>query len=100
MAGFGDSDIGDDWICFSFRWAQQQIRSERQIAATISQEKTMRCRMMDIDRAVAPVTGENIGVIRNFGFGIADPFEVSFDSEPRGPFMLDWDSMMPEWPGM
>jgi hypothetical protein len=53
----------------------------------------------DIDQAVANVTGENIGVIRNLGFGIADPLEVSFDPEPRGPLVLDWDSMTPaEWP--
>jgi hypothetical protein len=53
----------------------------------------------DIDQAVANVTGENIDVIRNLGFGIADPLEVSFDPESRGPFMLDWDSMCPaEWP--
>jgi hypothetical protein len=32
---------------------------------------------------------------------LADPFDVSFDPEPRGPFVLDWDSMMPgEWPGL
>lgn len=53
----------------------------------------------DIDQAVASVTGENIGVIRSLGFGLADPFDVSYDPEPRGPLMLDWDSMSPtEWP--
>ena len=53
----------------------------------------------DIDQAVANVTGENIGVIRNLGFGLADPFDVNFDPEPRRPLVLDWDSMSPgEWP--
>jgi hypothetical protein len=53
----------------------------------------------DIDRAVANVTGENIGVIQGRGFTIADPLEVTFDPEPRGPLVLDWDSMNPvEWP--
>jgi hypothetical protein len=53
----------------------------------------------DIDQAVANVTGETIGVIRNLGFGIADPFEVRFDPESRRPLVLDWDSMSPsEWP--
>lgn len=29
------------------------------------------------------------------------PLEVNFDPEPRGPFVLDWDSMIPaEWPGL
>jgi hypothetical protein len=45
------------------------------------------------------VSGENIGVIRNLGFCIADPFDVNFDPEPRRPFVFDWDSMSPsEWP--
>jgi hypothetical protein len=53
----------------------------------------------DIDQAVATVTGENIGLIHNLGFSLADPLEVNFDPEPRGPLMLDWDSMSPaEWP--
>jgi hypothetical protein len=53
----------------------------------------------DIDQAVANVTGENIGLIHDIGFSIADPFEVTFDPEPRGPFMLDWDTMNPaQWP--
>ena len=53
----------------------------------------------DIDQAVANVTGENIGLIHDLGFSIADPFEVNFDPEPRRPFVLDWDSMSPaEWP--
>ena len=47
----------------------------------------------DIDQAVANVTGENIRLIHDLGFSIADPLEVGFDPEPRGPFVLDWDSM-------
>ena len=49
----------------------------------------------DIDQAVANVTGENIGLIHDLGFSIADPFEVNFDPEARRPLILDWDSMMP-----
>jgi hypothetical protein len=53
----------------------------------------------DIDQAVATVTGENIGLIHDLGFSIADPLEVNFDPELRRPFVLDWDSMSPsEWP--
>jgi hypothetical protein len=53
----------------------------------------------DIDQAVANVTGENIGLIHNLGFSIADQLDVSFDPEARGPLMLDWDTMLPEeWP--
>ena len=53
----------------------------------------------EIDQAVASVTGEKLGLIRNMGFGIADPFDVAYDPEPRGPLVLDWDNMSPtEWP--
>jgi hypothetical protein len=53
----------------------------------------------EIDEAVASVTGEKVGVIKSRGFSIADPFDVAFDPEPRGPMMLDWDQMLPaEWP--
>jgi hypothetical protein len=53
----------------------------------------------DVDRAVAEATGEEIAFIRG-GFSIADPLDVSFDSEPREPFVFDWDSMSAaEWPG-
>ena len=52
----------------------------------------------EIDEAVASVTGEKVGTIRSRGFSIADPFDVAFDPEPRGPMVLDWDSMCPrEW---
>ena len=55
----------------------------------------------EIDQAVANATGENVGLIHDLGFGIADPFEVSFDPEPRSPFVFDWDSMSAaEWPGI
>ncbi len=53
----------------------------------------------EIDEAVASATGESIGVIRNLGFGMADSLDVNFDPEPRRPYMLDWDGMLPtEWP--
>ncbi len=52
----------------------------------------------EIDEAVASATGERVGVIRSRGFSMVDPFEVAFDPEPRGPMVLDWDSMCPrEW---
>jgi hypothetical protein len=55
----------------------------------------------DIDQAVADVTGENIGLIHDLGFSIADPLEVSFDPEPRLPLVFDWDKMSAgEWPGL
>ncbi len=63
-------------------------------------QKKMRSRTKDIDQTAANVTGENFGVIRNLGFSIADPFEVTFDPEQRG-LVVDWDSMsIAEWPGM
>ena len=53
----------------------------------------------EIDQAVASATGEKLGVIRNLGFSIADPLEVTYDPEPRQPYVLDWDSMCPgNWP--
>jgi hypothetical protein len=57
-------------------------------------------RQKEIDKAVANVTGENIRLIHDLGFSIADPLEVSYDPEARRPLMLDWDSMSAgEWPG-
>ncbi len=54
----------------------------------------------EIDEAVASATGEKVGTIRSRGFTIADPWEANFDPEPRGPMVLDWDSMCPrEWTG-
>ena len=53
----------------------------------------------DIDQAVANVTGENIGLIHDLGFSIADPLDVNHDPESRQPLVFDWDSMSPaEWP--
>ena len=45
----------------------------------------------EIDEAVASVTGESVSLINERGFGIADPFDVGFDPEPRRPLVLDWD---------
>jgi hypothetical protein len=47
----------------------------------------------EIDEAVASVTGENIAFIRDRGFSIADPWDVTHDPEARSPLVLDWDSM-------
>ena len=49
----------------------------------------------EIDEAVASVTGESVSLINDRGFGIADPFEVGFDPEGRGPLVLDWDDLTP-----
>lgn len=49
----------------------------------------------DVDKAVADATGESVGLIHDLGFSIADPLEVNFDPECRGPLMLDWDCMSP-----
>ena len=40
------------------------------------------------DESVAAVTGESVSLIQNRGFGIADPFDVSFDPEPRLPLVF------------
>jgi hypothetical protein len=55
----------------------------------LTQEKCMT--QCEIDEAVASVTGESVSLIEDRGFGIADPFEVAFDPEPRRPLVLDWD---------
>ena len=53
----------------------------------------------EIDRAVAKVTGENLGIIKSRGFSIADILDVNIEPESRGPLLLDWDAMLPaEWP--
>jgi hypothetical protein len=53
---------------------------------------------LEIDEAVADATGEKLGLIQSLGFSIADPLDVAYDPEPRGPLVLDWDSMCPrEW---
>ncbi len=41
------------------------------------------------------VTYESVATADHHGFHLADPFDVSFDPEPRRPFVLDWDSMAP-----
>jgi hypothetical protein len=53
----------------------------------------------EINAAVAAATGESRTTIHHLGFGIADPLEVAYDPEPRGPLIFDWDTMSPaEWP--
>jgi hypothetical protein len=53
----------------------------------------------EIDEAVASATGENVMLIKELGFGIADPLDVGFDPERR-PMTFDWDTMTAdEWPG-
>lgn len=52
-----------------------------------------------LEEAVAEVLCEDVGVIRELGFSLADPLDVAFDPEPRRPWVLDWDSFRPvEWP--
>lgn len=52
-----------------------------------------------LDEAVAAVLCEDVGVIRELGFSLADPLDVAFDPEPRQPWVFDWDSLHPvEWP--
>lgn len=54
---------------------------------------------LEIDRAVAAVTGETLKEIRHLGFGIADPVDVRFDPEPRAPLVYNWDTGGPaDWP--
>ncbi len=53
----------------------------------------------ELDQAVATATGESVALIHDRGFGIADPFDVDYDPEPRRPLVFDWDSRSPvEWP--
>jgi hypothetical protein len=53
----------------------------------------------DLNEAVARATGENLTVIDQRGFQLADPLDVYYDPEPRWPLIFDWDSMSPvEWP--
>jgi hypothetical protein len=54
---------------------------------------------LELNEAVATATGESVSLIHARGFGIADPFDVDYDPEPRRPLVLDWDSMCPAvWP--
>ena len=53
----------------------------------------------DIDEAVATATGENVALIHDCGFGLADPLDVNYDPEPRRPLVFDWDTRSAiEWP--
>jgi hypothetical protein len=53
----------------------------------------------ELDEAVATATGESVMLIHERGFGIADPYEVDFDPEPRRPLIFDWDRRLPiTWP--
>jgi hypothetical protein len=54
---------------------------------------------LDLNVAVAQATGETLAVVDEFGFHLADPLDVHYDPEPRGPLTFDWDSMSAvEWP--
>jgi hypothetical protein len=56
---------------------------------------------VEIDKAVASITGESAAEIHRRGFSIADPLEVRFDPEPRRPLVYDWDTRSPiDWPGV
>lgn len=47
-----------------------------------------------LDRSVAAATGEARRTIRNRGFSLADPLEVTFDPEPnRDVGYLDWEEV-------
>lgn len=54
---------------------------------------------IQLDRAVAAVTGESRRVIRELGFSLADPWDVCFDPEPGDQALadqakfLDWDAV-------
>ena len=53
----------------------------------------------ELEEAVAIATGESAALIHDRGFGIADPYDVDYDPEPRRPLVLDWDDMCPtRWP--
>lgn len=53
----------------------------------------------ELNEAVAAATGEHVALIHERGFALADPFDVDFDPEPRGPLMFDWDRMsVAAWP--
>ncbi len=55
---------------------------------------------LEINAAVAAVTGEAASLIDTLGFGIADPDDVRYDPEPHRPQVFDWDSASPiDWPG-
>jgi hypothetical protein len=54
---------------------------------------------LELNQAIARVTGESLSLITDRGFSIADPLDVNFDPEPRRPMVFDWDTMCAaEWP--
>ena len=48
-----------------------------------------------LNRMVALATGESLSTIRNLGFSVADPADVSFDPERprRRSRAVDWDEL-------
>ena len=48
----------------------------------------------ELNRAVAQATGETVTTIRELGFGLADPDEVSHDPQPCDLDVeaIDWDA--------
>ena len=54
---------------------------------------------VELNSAVARVTGESLATVSQLGFQLADPMYPDHDPEPRGPMVIDWDSMdVAEWP--
>jgi hypothetical protein len=49
---------------------------------------------LELNRAVARATGEDLATVRRRGFQIAVPIEVcDYDSDSRAPQFIDWDSL-------
>ena len=54
---------------------------------------------VELNSAVAHVTGESLATVHQLGFQLADPLDPNYDPEPRRPMTIDWDNMsMVEWP--
>ncbi len=54
---------------------------------------------VELNSAVARVTGESLATIDQIGFQLADPMYPDYDPEPRRPLTIDWDDMsVAEWP--
>jgi hypothetical protein len=49
----------------------------------------------ELNEAIARSTGEDIRLVQELGFSIADPTEVNFDPEPDDvrPQVVDWDQL-------
>lgn len=49
----------------------------------------------ELNRAVAKATGENLRVISQLGFSLADPISVQHDPEPCDveDMIVDWDAL-------